>query len=95
MVIPLNVELQRKADFIFNEPDAQAGGFAWMHGKSTYRVWPELRGKNYYWYMRKMIDGERFNIYVAPAGRLSAELLNNAAAQIAATASPVKPKGAS
>jgi hypothetical protein len=39
--------------------------------------------------MKKRIDGETHKIYVAPAGKLSVELLDNAAAQIAAAASPV------
>jgi hypothetical protein len=34
--------------------------------------------------MRKTVNGRLFNLYVAPAGLLSAELLNNAVAHIEA-----------
>jgi hypothetical protein len=91
MNLPLNVELQQKFDFMFKEPHPLGGQFTWLHDGSVYSVVPEKRGNNHYWYMRKMVDGEKHKIYVAPAGKLSVELLDNAAAQIAAAASPVQP----
>jgi hypothetical protein len=89
--LPLNVELQKKFDFMFKEPHPLMGQFTWLHDGSVYSVVPERRGNNHYWYMRKMVDGEKRKIYVAPAGKLSAELLDNACIQIAAAASPVQP----
>jgi len=47
-----------------------------------YPVRPERRGKRWYWYMRKVIDGTLHNIYVAPEGKLESEMLENAAALI-------------
>jgi len=87
--LPLNVEIQKKMDFTFEEPRPPFS-FNWLYEEVSYPVFPEYRGTKIYWYMRKMIDRETFKIYVAPAGKLSAELLNNAAKQIAVTASPVK-----
>jgi hypothetical protein len=55
-----------------------------------YPVVPELRGTRVYWYMRKMLDGQKYNIYLGPVGSLSPKLLRNAAIQIAAAASPAK-----
>lgn len=43
---------------------------------------PEKRGRNTYWYVRKSIDGKTVNIYVAPAGKLSEQLLDNAVINI-------------
>lgn len=94
MNLPLNVELQQKFKFMFQEPSPLAGGFTWMHDNVVYPVFPEKRKQNYYWYMRKGVGGETHKIYVAPAGKLSVELLDNAAAQIAAAASPVQPSEA-
>jgi hypothetical protein len=91
MNLPLNVELQKKFDFMFKEPSPLVGQFTWLHDGGIYSVVPEKRGNNHYWYMRKMVDGEKHKIYVAPAGKLLVELLDNAAAQIAAAASPVQP----
>lgn len=91
IAIPINAEVQKMADFIFEEPTPPKA-FYWMWQGQSYSVRPEKRSGNTYWYMRKMIQGETQNIYVAPAGKLTAELLNNAARQIAAAASPVKPK---
>lgn len=88
--VPINVELQKVADFIFQEPNPPKA-FYWLHNGANYAVRPEKRGQNIYWYMRKMVRGEKSNIYVAPQGKLTAVLLNNAAEQIAANASPVKP----
>lgn len=87
--LPLNVEIQKKMDLLFEEPHPP-GSFTWMYDEIVYSVSPEWRGNRIYWYMRKMVEGETHKLYVAPAGKLSAELLNNAAAQIAANASPVK-----
>ena len=93
LTVPINVELQKVADFIFQEPSPPRA-FYWLFGGVQYSVRPEPRGQGVYWYMRKMVDRQKHNIYVAPEGKLTAELLNNAARQIAAHASPVKPKGA-
>ena len=89
--LPLNVELQQKFNFMFKEPSPLLGQFTWLHEGVIYPVVPEKRGKNYYWYIRKMIYGTAYGVYVSPAGKLSAELLDNAAAHIAAAASPVQP----
>jgi hypothetical protein len=91
MNLPLNVELQQKFDFMFKEPSPLLGQFTWLHDSAVYSVVPEKRGNNHYWYMRKMVDGEKHKIYVAPSGKLSVALLDNAAAQIGAAASPVQP----
>lgn len=88
--LPLNVEVQKRMDFAFQEPHPP-GSFRWLHDGISFPVIPEWRGNRIYWFMRKMINSETYKIYVAPAGKLSAELLNNAAQQIAANASPVKP----
>jgi hypothetical protein len=48
----------------------------------TCSVVPEKRGKNIYWYMRKSRAGKTVNLYVGPAGSLSAELLDNAALNV-------------
>ena len=89
--VPLNVELQKKMDFTFQEPYPPQS-FTWLCGDVLYPVYPEPRGKRVYWYMQKMVSGKYHRVYVAPAGKLTAELLNNAAAQVEANASPVKPK---
>ena len=47
-------------------------------------VVPETRGNNIYWYMRKSRAGKTVNLYVGPVGSLSAELLDNAAANVKA-----------
>lgn len=91
MNLPINVKLQQQFPFMFTEPSPLLGQFSWMAEGVIYPVVPEKRGANYYWYMKKRIDGETHKIYVAPAGKLSVELLDNAAAQIAAAASPVQP----
>jgi hypothetical protein len=91
MNLPINVKLQQQFAFMFTEPSPLLGQFTWMAKGIIYPVIPEKRGANYYWYMKKRIDGETHKIYVAPAGKLSVELLDNAAAQIAAAASPVQP----
>lgn len=68
----------------FTEPNPPAS-FKWVtEAGKLYSVRPEARGKGVYWYMRKTVNGRLFNLYVAPAGLLSAELLNNAAAHIEA-----------
>lgn len=85
--LPLNVQIQKKMPFMFTEPDHS---FMWLHEGNMYSVAREKRGNNFYWYMRKMFLKQNYTVYVAPAGKLSAELLDNAAAQIVANASPVK-----
>lgn len=52
--------------------------------RARYPVRPERRGKSTYWYMRKVVDGELHNIYLAPSGKLELEMLENAAALIEA-----------
>ena len=91
LAVPINVELQKMADFIFEEP-LPPKGFYWMYGGVSYSVRPELRSGSVYWYMRKMVNGRKFNLYISGQGQLTAELLNKAASEIAAAASPVKPK---
>lgn len=91
MNLPLNVKLQQTFSFMFKEPSPLVGQFTWLHEGVIYPVVPEKRGANYYWYMRKRIEGETHKIYVAPAGKLSVQLLDNACIQIAAAASPVQP----
>lgn len=51
-----------------------------------YSVRPESRGNKLYWYMRKQIDGTNYTLYLGPTGKLSVELLNNAALQLEASA---------
>jgi hypothetical protein len=48
----------------------------------SFSVVPEKRGNNIYWYMRKSRQGKTVNLYVGPAGSLSAELLDNAAKNV-------------
>ena len=86
----LNVELQKKMDFTFEEP-LPPRAFKWLYGGNVYPVRPERRGENIYWYMVKMVDRVQHRIYLAPAGKLEPDILNNAALQIEAAASPVQP----
>ena len=83
--VPLNVELQKRMNFTFQEPYPPQS-FSWLHDGVLYPVYPETRGKRgrVYWYIQKMVSGKYHRIYVAPAGKLTAELLDNAASQVEA-----------
>ena len=50
--------------------------------RERYSVRPEKKGTRVYWHMRRMVNGRLFNLYVAPSGKLSEELLQNAASHI-------------
>ena len=67
--------------FQFIEP-APNQSFRWgiSDEKETFTcsVVPEKRGSKTYWYVRKSAGGKTVNIYVAPAGKLSEELLDTA-----------------
>lgn len=45
-------------------------------------VFPEKRGNNTYWFMRKTHKGKTINLYVGKSGQLSTALLNNAVKMI-------------
>jgi len=55
----------------------QAGNGLWLN------VHPEKRGRNWYWFANKQLNGHRHRLYVAPAGLLTRSLLENAAKHIA------------
>ena len=65
----------------FAEPSPPSP-FRWICNGVLYSVRPETRGQRVYWYMKKRVNGRQHNVYLGPAGKLSAELLNNAVAQI-------------
>ena len=69
----------------FSEPNPPRP-FRWPVNDRWYSIRPERRGNGTYWYMRKRINGKNHNLYLGPLGKLSAELLDNAAAQLEASA---------
>jgi len=66
----------------FQEPFPPCRFLFEADNRERYPVRPERRGKRVYWYMRKVVDGRLHNIYVAPEGLLTRELLDNAAKHI-------------
>ena len=56
-------------------------------------VVPEKRGNKTYWYMRKVCDGKTYNLYVAPQGKLTEELLDNAVKTIRSQATSTQEQG--
>lgn len=73
--------------FQFKEPPEPVR-FRWPvqfdDGTLTCSVVPEKKGKKTYWYMRKSVGGRTINKYLAPAGKLTEELLDNAVKNIKA-----------
>lgn len=65
----------------FYEPDPPAP-FKYLANGDTYSIRPERRGANSYWFLRKMRGGKSATLYLAPAGSLSRDLLDNAVTQI-------------
>lgn len=66
----------------FVEPDPPVK-FQYHAGNGlVLNVHPEPRGKRLYWFCNKQYLGQKFRLYVAPAGKLSIELLENLAAHI-------------
>lgn len=74
LVLPLNGR--------FVEPSPPIPFKFEAESRERYPVRPERKGERVYWHMRRMINGRLFNVYLAPYGKLSHELLQNAAAQI-------------
>lgn len=81
-MLPVQVKMPI-SDTTFVEPDPPTR-FKWPFGTDVYPVAVESRNGNDYWFMRKTVNGERHNLYLAPAGRglLTAELLNSAVRHI-------------
>jgi len=65
----------------------EPGRFKWVYGKYAFPVQAEVRGNNYYWYMRKMVGGQIHIVYLSPMGKLESGLLDNAARYILELAS--------
>lgn len=69
----------------FQEPDPPAAiRYEALNGMML-TVRPELRGSRYYWFVNKQHNGRKHRLYIAPAGQLSRELIENAAIHIAGT----------
>ena len=72
----------------FKEPSPSTSFRYTSSNLFTSSIVPEKRGNNIYWYMRKSCRGKTINLYVAPAGKLSKELLENASANTELKLSP-------
>jgi hypothetical protein len=68
----------------FTEPDPPAKISYQAANGLVLNVHPERRGNNLYWFCNKQHRGTKHRLYIAPAGKLSKELLENAAIQIEA-----------
>lgn len=90
LAVPLNAELQQVSDLVFVEPSPPRN-FIWLHQGVRFPVRPEPRNGRIYWYMRKMINRQIHNEYLAAVGSLTAVILNETATAILSDACPVKP----